>query len=507
MLARHPEQFWPPLGGGRTPTKEGLELSRRRPALATGAVLMILAVCLSGCSSTPHGLPPNTPVIARSPLPRTTPSSIDLRGIHKIKHVIVVMQENRSFDSYFGTFPGADGIPMRAGKPAPCLPTPNGGACMSPFHDPSLENAGGAHATTDAIDDIDGGRMDGFAKRALLGRAGCLVLNGTPFPACNQVTAHPDALGYHDSREIPNYWTYARRFALQDHMFSSTLGPSLPAHLYMVSGWSASCSSVTDPMSCTSNNGLAGSLHPVTSGDFQYAWTDLTYLLHKNHVSWAYYVAPHSLPDCDENIPMCTRPSLEPGTPSLWNPLPEFTTVIHNHQLGNIQHHNAFFSAARAGTLPSVSWIVPNKQHSEHPPASVADGQAWVTRVVNAVMRSPDWKSSAIFISWDDWGGFYDHVVPPRVDRAGYGIRVPSLVISPYAKRHYIDHQVLSFDAYLKFVEDDFLHGARIDPRTDGRPDSRPDVREDAPQLGNLIKDFDFSKRRPKLILPPRPSP
>jgi hypothetical protein len=228
--------------------------------------------------------------------------------------------------------------------------------------------------------------------------------------------------------------------------------------------------------------------------------------LHKNHVSWAYYVAPNtSLPYCDEDPPMCERPSLEPGTPGLWNPLPEFATVKENGQVGNVRGSGEFFSAARAGNLPSVSWIVPSKRKSEHPPASIADGQAWVTRVVNAVMRSPNWKSSAIFVSWDDWGGFYDHVPPPKVDAAGYGIRVPSFVISPYAKRGFIDHQVLSFDAYLKFIEDLFLDGARIDPRTDGRPDSRPTVREDAPQLGNLIEEFDFSRRLPKLLLPLRP--
>ena len=109
-----------------------------------------------------------------------------------------------------------------------------------------------------------------------------------------------------------------------------------------------------------------------------------------------------------------------------------------------------------------------------------------MTRVINAVMHSKDWKSSAIFLTWDDWGGFYDHVVPPHVDSLGYGIRVPSLIISPYARRGYIDHQILSPDAYLKFIEDDFLGGQRLDPRTDGRPDSRPDVRENEPILGNI---------------------
>ena len=117
-------------------------------------------------------------------------------------------------------------------------------------------------------------------------------------------------------------------------------------------------------------------------------------------------------------------------------------------------------------------------------------------------MQGPDWDSTAIFVSWDDWGGFYDHVVPPAVDANGYGLRVPGLVISPYARRGFIDHQTLSHDAYVKFIEDDFLNGARIDPKTDGRPDPRPDVRERAPQLGDLRRDFDFTQppRRPEIL-------
>jgi phospholipase C len=134
-------------------------------------------------------------------------------------------------------------------------------------------------------------------------------------------------------------------------------------------------------------------------------------------------------------------------------------------------------------------------------------GQAYVTRLVNAIMRSPDWRSTAIFLVWDDWGGFYDHVVPPRVDENGYGLRVPGIVISPYAKRGYIDHQTLSFDAYVKFIEDDFLGGQRLDPRTDGRPDPRPDVRERSPVLGNLVRDFNFrQKARHPLIRRPYPA-
>jgi phospholipase C len=153
-----------------------------------------------------------------------------------------------------------------------------------------------------------------------------------------------------------------------------------------------------------------------------------------------------------------------------------------------------------------VSWLAPAQSVSEHPPGLVSRGQAYVTSVINAVMRSADWSSTAIFLSWDDWGGFYDHVKPPRVDAQGYGLRVPGLVISPYAKRGFVDHQILSHDAYLKFIEDDFLNGARLNPRTDGRPDSRPDVRENAKLLGNLVRDFDFHQApRPPLILRPYP--
>ncbi len=123
-------------------------------------------------------------------------------------------------------------------------------------------------------------------------------------------------------------------------------------------------------------------------------------------------------------------------------------------------------------------------------------------------MRSPCWGSTAVFLSWDDWGGFYDHVAPPKVDGDGYGIRVPGLVISPYAKRGYIDHQQLSHDAYLKFIEDDFLGGQRLNPATDGRADKRPDVREEASGLGSLTEDFNFNQtpRAPTLLAPHPPS-
>jgi phospholipase C len=257
---------------------------------------------------------------------------------------------------------------------------------------------------------------------------------------------------------------------------------------------------------------------PITAADGQiitpptgpdYAWTDLTYLMHKNSVSWGYYVVSGTEPDCqnDQSV-SCAPVKQNAQTPGIWNPLAYFDTVRQDGELGNIQSVANFYDQAKAGTLPAVSWVVPSGAVSEHPPGAVSAGQAYVTSLINAVMQSPDWGSTAIFLGWDDWGGFYDHVVPPVVDANGYGLRVPGMVISPYAKKGFIDHQTLSFDAYAKFIEDDFLGGARLDPKTDGRPDPRPDVRENAPQLGNLVADFDFTQApRAPMLLPVHPAP
>ena len=425
--------------------------------------------------------------------------------IHKIQHVVVIMQENRSFDSYFGTYPGADGIPMENGAPTVCVPDPRSQTCVSPYHDATDRNAGGPHTNADAVADIDGGKMDGFVRQAVNAPHKCVNPEN---PACTNGDK-TDVMGYHDAREIPNYWRYAQEFVLQDRMFEPNASWSLPAHLFMVSAWSARCET-TDPMSCRNDLDNPSAIRPVRWRKFHlphtapnYAWTDMTYLLHEADVSWKYYVAEGTQPDCDDDEIDCKPKPQRVGTPEIWNPLPWFVTVRENGQLGNIQTLDHFYDDAKNGTLPAVAWIVPNGELSEHPPALVSAGHAYVTGLVNAIMQSPNWTSTAIFLAWDDWGGFYDHVVPPPVDRNGYGLRVPGLVISPYAKRGYIDHQTLSFDAYLKFIEDDFLAGRRIDPETDGRPDPRPDVRENASILGDLRADFDFTQEpRPPLVLP-----
>jgi phospholipase C len=483
------------------------------------AAALAAGILAGGCSSATTAAPP----------PPRSPSSS--AGIHKIKHVVVIMQENRSFDHYFGTYPGADGFPRNPdGSFKVCVPDPaKGGACVQPFHDSADVNGGGPHGQVNAVADINGGKMDGFIAQAKGGIRGCADPTN---PACTNGRV-PDVMGYHDAREIPNYWAYASNFVLQDRMFEPNASWSLPEHLFMVSEWSAHCTTPGDPQSCV--NALQNPGNPPDFGavgkkavkttappatDAQgdpaaapqgpdYAWTDLTYLMHKDSVSWGYYVVTGTEPDCrNASSISCARVKQAAKTPGIWNPLPYFDTVRQDGQLGNIQSVVNFYDQAKTGKLPAVSWVVPSNAVSEHPAAPVSAGQSYVTSLINAVMNGPNWDSTAIFLAWDDWGGFYDHVVPPVVDQNGYGLRVPAMVISPYAKKGFIDHQTLSFDAYAKFIEDDFLGGQRLDPKTDGRPDPRPDVRENASQLGNLTADFDFSQTpRPPMLLPVNPPP
>jgi phospholipase C len=475
----------------------------RPPVLAALLTVCLAAACVGAEADPPAPSDPTT--TSPSAEPSSEPIVDPEAGIMNLDHLIFIVQENRSFDHYFGTYPGADGIPMNEkGVPTVCAPDPFLPRCVKPFHTSDLVNKGGPHNHQVSVISVNDGKMDGFLY-ALWRRCieeknaqGCIRK-----PDPDRV---PDAMSYHDRREIPNYWRYADEFILQDRMFAPTDSWTLPAHLYLVSGWSAECGSPYDPMSCETEldfpEGLEG--RPEYQWDPIFAWTDITWLLKKNDVSWAYYAGgvictPNNMEQCFER-----------GTRRQQNVLAYFTDVHQTKQLEHIRDHGEFFSALEDGTLPSVSWIVPGRGgHSEHPSTHdpITEGQAYVTRLVNAVMRSDLWYDTAIFLTWDDWGGFYDHVPPPRVDEGGYGIRVPGLLISPWADRDLdIDHQTLSFDAYLKLIEDRFLDGQRLDPKTDGRPDSRPTVREEVDILGDLAKEFDFSQEPIEpIILDPTP--
>ena len=438
-----------------------------------------------------------------------------------IQHVVIIMQENRSFDDYFGTFPGANGIP--AGTCVPVNPSNAAAGCVAPFHDPRDVQSGGPHRAADAQADIDDGitqaKMDGFVYQESIGK--CSGTNTCPSTMKTMLagTTLPftyDVMGYHTADEIPNYWSYATAFVLQDNMFESVRGWSLMAHLYLTSEWSALC-----------KNGVLSTCVTVPDLPFPaagtvYPWVNLFQLMDGHKVSWKYYLGQGNEPDCDDDEMTCAPAPQNATVPSHWNPAPFFSWVQQQGSAYLALHNpsaDQFLLDVKNGNLPQVSWVVPSQQYSEHPLSGTTAGMDYVTSMVNAVMQSPYWQNTAIFITWDDWGGFYDHVPPPIVDRnstanpiQGYGLRVPGLVISAYAKKGYIDHHFLSFDSYATFIEHNFMNDSRLNPVIMQQPDARPTVRDaiktvtlmngTTASLGQLAEDFDFtSPPRAPLIL------
>jgi phospholipase C len=478
-------------------------MSERLPRLARLALIVALPATIAALTISA----PEAPARTSGTSTRAIDPTLEFGNID---HLIFIVQENRSFDHYFGTFPGANGIPRTAdGRFKPCLPDPEAGHCQRPFHDPTLWDAGGPHSERASTISVNGGKMNGYIKAQETMYSICR--NKPQQFACRQAkdgpTGQPDVMGFHTANEIPNYWTYAKRYLLQDRMFAPTDSWTLPSHLYLVSAWSALCSDLAGPdpnaSSCTTSLTRPDrGWRPQEGAPRPYRWADITWLLHRHGVSWAYYVGPGT----------CVKPPCDakqgPATVSILNPLAGFRTVEQTRQFGRVRRYADYFSRAKRGTLPAVSWVVPVPGKGEHPPDSLAPGQAWVTKVVNAVMRGPreQWLHTAIFLTWDDWGGFYDHVPPKIIDPYGYGIRVPGIVISPWVKRGLdVDHQTLSFDAYLKLIEDRFLGGQRLDGQNEGWPDPRPTVREEAIP-GDLRREFDFTQRPiPRTVLDPTP--
>ena len=482
---------------------------RLRPAFALLALLLLAVACSSqaapdGGQASDRATDGNVqPDDSGSPIPSTSPvAEEDRKGIFKIDNMVFIIMENRSFDHYFGTYPGADGLPKKV-----CVPDPEyNDRCSTPYEATSLIANGGPHGNPHSIMSINKGKMDGFIRAAALGGDSfCLLYRDNDECADSfGPQGQPDVMSYYTREQIPNYWTYADEFVLQDRFFASVDSWTLPAHMFIVSGWAARCKT-DNPMSCENDSVQAAGgqkWHPRKAPP--YAWTDMTYLLHEAGVSWKYYNAPGTC-----NIAPCENPGNHNiGTPKAMNPLPGFVTVQENEQIGNIQTHAALMRDIEEGTLPSVSWVAPGRGFSDHPGSGepVTAAQEFVTEVVNAIGQGPQWERTAIFLYWDDWGGFYDHVEPPKIDQNGYGIRVPSLIISPYAKKGYIDHQTLSSDAYLQLIEDRFLDGQRLDPKSMSRPDPRPTVREDVKLLGDVTKAFDFEQEpREPVILDPTP--
>jgi phospholipase C len=258
----------------------GYEIHRRH-SFRMHSFFLLMVGCVN---QSPSG------VTATSTVPVSATVAGPGEGIHQIQHIIIVLQENHAFDNYFGTYPGAEGIPMENGIPTVCIPNPAMGSCVYPFHDSKDTDADPPHDQYASITDIDGGKMDGFIRAQQEAMTATCNISSRD-PVCQAQLTQPDVMGYYDDREIPNYWKYVDEYVLQDHMFASAATWSLPTHLFIISAWSAKCSS-GDPLSCVNALQAPDRFIPGTNGTPatipEYAWTDITYLLHRYNVSWAY---------------------------------------------------------------------------------------------------------------------------------------------------------------------------------------------------------------------------
>jgi phospholipase C len=374
-------------------------------------------------------------------------------GLDKIQHIVFVIKENRTFDNYFGTFAGADGATtgfISTGQSVPLGHTP----------DRTPRDLG--HRRGAAVLAIDGGKMDAFD----------LIYRGN---------VDGDYLSYTQMREsdIPNYFAYARNFVLADRMFSSMRGPSFPNHLYTVSAQSAGAIGIpSGGWGCDDGESRVLVMAPDGQIDLQPPCFEIETIadrLQSAGISWRYYA---------------------PGQGESGYEWSALNAVKHIRWSSLWEEHvvpaTQFERDAERGNLPAVSWLVTGPE-SEHPPWSTCLGEGWTVHQFNAVMEGPDWESTALFLTWDDFGGFYDHVPPPSVDDFGLGPRVPLLIISPYAKSGYVSHAVYEFSSFLKFVEMRF--GLSPLTRRDGEANS-------------MLDSFDFSQQPlGPLVLTPKDCP
>jgi phospholipase C len=341
-----------------------------------------------------------------------------------IKHFISLMQENHTYDNYFGAYPRGNGLP--AGTCVPVHPQ-RAHPCIRPFHIGSnkVAPADPDHSTAAAFEQYDHGRMDGFVSA---------------LDANNQDGRL--AMGYRTGSDLPYYWNLADQYVLYDRFFSSALAGSFLNHVYWVTGGPAA--------ERTASHGQYLGLKP--EGGIKRI-TTIFDRLEAAGVSWKFYVQNYN--------PKLTYRTFQKfpanrASQVVWVPLLSLPRYLDTPKLrSHIVPLSQYYTDVQNGTLPAVSYIVPSGP-SEHPPSSVESGEAFVRSLVNSLIASKEWKSSAFLLSYDDWGGWYDHVKPPRVDKFGYGFRVPALLVSPYAKRGYIDNTTLDFTSILRFIENNW---------------------------------------------------
>jgi phospholipase C len=332
-----------------------------------------------------------------------------------INHLIVMMQENHTFDNYFGTYPGADGLP--AGTKMPVDPNNPGAGYVEPWHIGDIPITDLSHSAATFREQYNNGKMDGFVsalnRRNQNGRL---------------------TMGYYDRSDLPYYWSLADNYVLFDRFFSSAKDGSDANHMF----WVAAVPPVT-----TRGQTLSDRLATVPT---------IFDRLQAAGISWKFYVQNYD--------PTITYRDLgtvgNRASQVIWVPLLKFDRFLDNPTLSShIVDLSQYYIDLREGTLPAVAFIVPSGA-SEHPPGSIDSGQKFVKTLIQELMRSDAWNSSAFLLTYDDWGGWYDHVPPPQVDDYGYGPRVPAILISPYALQGKIDSTQLDFTSILKFIEENW---------------------------------------------------
>lgn len=405
---------------------------RRRTVLvltiALGALFGTRALLFSDGPVSP-GLQPGRPEAA-GPL---NPTPVGTGDDYPIKHVVFIIKENRTFDHYFGRYPGVDGATEGVTSEGETVPL----EVATDVVEPDL-----GHGFFDGVVAINGGRMDQFD----------LIANGKTMNGFTQFAR----------KGIPNYWAYADNFVLSDHTFSSMYGPTFPAHLYTVA---AQAGRVTgNKLETNAPGGYCDD-----AGETVYRFAKMTReerrvaMLAEENVDldtigsfWERVSACFDfevLPDQLEEHGIRWRYYADEG--SWMNALLAIEHMRFSKHWGtNIVPEENLIRDIRRDRLRNVSWVVPGPGVNEHPGGpSVCVGENWTVQHINAIMRSKYWKSTAIFITWDDFGGFYDHEPPPHYDIMGLGPRVPMLIISPWTKQGFVDQTVYEFSSVLAFIE------------------------------------------------------
>lgn len=367
-----------------------------------------------------------------------------------IQHVVIVVQENRTFNDFFATYPGADGTTVgREVANSDCMPRIKKGsinlakAALFIPHDLDHQYRGYKVA-------YDGGNMDGFDK----------ILYQDKKPECTF------PYQYTDPSQIKPYWSMAEQYTLAEHMFQTQGSDSFTAHQDLIRGgtvvenekamidlpncgdcfWGCDALPHTQTHLITKTDRTFKSLTGPfpCSNKFSVNYPTLRDLLDLKAITWKYYQPPFKTPNGKLLSAFDVIAAVRYG--------PEWSTNV-------VTPQTAIFNDISAETLPNVSWVIPEQADSDHPGDSPDNGPQWVASVVNAIGQSSYWNSTAIVIVWDDWGGLYDNLAPKQVGYGGLGFRVPAIIVSPYAKAGYISKTNYEFGSILRYIEDNWNLG------------------------------------------------